>query len=164
MIESIDRLEVLLHRPSILCGAYSCTVLPPHPSGGHQSGRSSFAPTLPSSRPCYGILTSPSSTRSDPWPCFALPDRRMRESYVSDKNKTDSAAQSFRLVSEAYRVLTSPDSKQQYDRTRRYTIETPPSNGGRGGGGASSAGSSRKGRGKGYSDNVRGYGNGGGYW
>lgn len=46
-----------------------------------------------------------------------------------DKNKSEDAAQNFRLVSEAYRILTSPDSKLQYDRTHRYSIETPPSNG-----------------------------------
>ncbi|CAM9305174.1 unnamed protein product, partial [Scytosiphon promiscuus] len=55
--------------------------------------------------------------------------RKLALKYHPDKNKSDGAAHSFRLVSEAYRVLTSPDSKQQYDRTRRYSIETPPSNG-----------------------------------
>ncbi|CAM9197128.1 unnamed protein product, partial [Ectocarpus fasciculatus] len=51
--------------------------------------------------------------------------RKLALKYHPDKNKSDGAAHSFRLVSEAYRILTSPDSKQQYDRTRRYTIETP---------------------------------------
>ncbi|CAN0066193.1 unnamed protein product [Ectocarpus fasciculatus] len=69
--------------------------------------------------------------------------RKLALKYHPDKNKSDGAAHSFRLVSEAYRILTSPDSKQQYDRTRRYTIETPPSNGG----GGASGGGGRGGRG-----------------
>eukprot|EP00903_Cladosiphon_okamuranus_P018795 g17290.t1 len=96
--------------------------------------------------------------------------RKLALKYHPDKNKSDGAAHSFRLVSEAYRILTSPDSKQQYDRTRRYTIETPPSHGH----GAGSTGG-RGGRGgertRGSSSNfsaTRGGGNGGAapgyYW
>lgn len=77
----------------------------------------------------------------------------------ADKNRSADAAHSFRLVSEAYKILTSPDSKFQYDRAHRYSIETPPSSGwggSRGGGGGSKAGS-RSGRGQGRDDETYGY-------
>ncbi|CBJ26846.1 Heat shock protein 40 like protein [Ectocarpus siliculosus] len=89
--------------------------------------------------------------------------RKLALKYHPDKNKSDGAARSFRLVSEAYRILTSPDSKQQYDRTRRYTIETPPSNGGgSGGGGVGGGRGGRSGRRTGGGSAYSSAGNGGG--
>ena len=89
--------------------------------------------------------TNPAAPSFFSTPLHRLRLPRVRRRGTADKNKSDDAAHSFRLVSEAYRILTSPDSKQQYDRTRRYTIETPPSHGAASAGGRGGRGSGRAG-------------------